>query len=309
MTSQVGIDISGVQPAQVPGDWLFVVVKTTEGTSVVNPKASAQWAFAGQFPHRGLYHYARPRMGGSVQGAAVQQAKTFCDDALSRGFRPNVDLWQLDCEGMENEAVTNADWLSFVPSFMGYALAQLGSAGFVYVGRYFAQPAFSTLLERYAWWLPDYGPNNGQDHGLPAGVLPVIHQFTSDGGLDKNVVTDPARFASLLKVKVPTVPDKVHPEFQPPAQAISLTRFTHRTLGVCAAQLNSDGGVFCDPPSAYLGGPNQHGPGSLEPYFVGRTPALIREPNGAKELALYGRFGYVVVDTAQEPYHYDNPPK
>jgi hypothetical protein len=44
--SDIGIDISGVQDASVvtSDDWIFVVVKTTESPSVVDPLADEQWA-------------------------------------------------------------------------------------------------------------------------------------------------------------------------------------------------------------------------------------------------------------------------
>lgn len=296
MVGSVGIDISGVQPAEVPGDWLFVVVKTTEGLSVVNPLASQQWAFAQRSPFRGLYHYARPHPGaGALSGLA--QAKVFADDALTRGFRKGVDLVQLDCEQTGNENVSSADWSAFVPAFMDSVLARLGALSFVYVGRFFHADVFGPLVQhgRYNWWLPDYGPNNGQVHPLAAGVLPVIHQYSSAGGLDRNVIANPAAWSMLTHGAFTAEVPKVRQEFYPPGQSVSLTVFTHPSLGECAAELNADGGVFCDPPGAYLGGVN----GLAD--FAGRTPAEIRRPNTAEQ-AKGWHTGYVIVATSGETY-------
>jgi hypothetical protein len=190
----VGIDISGWQPNEVPGDWLFVVVKTTDGLSVANPKAGSQWDFARRHPLRGLYHYARPgHSGGNAQAAF------FAQDAIRRGFRPGVDLWQLDCENKGNELVTGPQWEGFVNSFMAEARAQLGARGFLYAGRYFHPEVFGRLCAVYPWWLPDYGPNDGDPHPFGAPANPVIHQFTTEpGSVDRNRVYNQAAWAALM---------------------------------------------------------------------------------------------------------------
>jgi hypothetical protein len=113
-----GIDISGVQDVAVAaGDWMFVVVKTTESLSVVNPLADEQWAAIKPGARRGLYHYARPGL-----SPARSQAGMFCEDALRRGFKPGQDLWQLDVEGQLNENVTRSAWEGFITEFMEHAL-------------------------------------------------------------------------------------------------------------------------------------------------------------------------------------------
>ena len=188
----VGIDISGVQNVAIAsGDWEFVTVKTSEGVHVPNNLASAQLGAVRAGTRKGVYHYARP---GISDGAS--QANFFADDALARGFEPGKWMWQLDVEGIGNESVTGPQWRAFVDAFMEVGLARLGQLGFLYQGLYFFRDAIQP--QRYNWWVPAYGNNDGSLHPLPAGVNPVLHQYTSAGGLDRNAVHDVARWNQLI---------------------------------------------------------------------------------------------------------------
>ena len=90
--------------------WLFVVHKATEGTTYADPQ------FARRFPTirtiRGAYHYARP-----LDGDGGTQAGHFADTCLAAGFKPGVDIWQLDCEGMGNpkSMISRRSMLMFPP--------------------------------------------------------------------------------------------------------------------------------------------------------------------------------------------------
>jgi hypothetical protein len=275
----VGIDISHYQPNEIPGDWLFVVVKLTEGTHVANTSVAAQWAFASRYPNRGFYHYARPH---HSSGAA--QADFFADQALARGFRPGVDMWQLDVEGMLNEDVSGAEWAAFVPAFMNRALARLGQRGFLYVGQFFHAEALAPYTNTYRWWLPNYGPNDGNVHQLPGGVKPVIHQYSSAGGLDRNVIVDPSRF--FTTPPVPIKP-KVMADMDLSGKFVSYLR-----LRQGAWLLSEDGGIFTLEGHFY-GAP--HG----KPYWHGRKGARLRaNPN----LIARVRHPYVVVASSGETY-------
>ena len=192
MTNPVGIDISAAQPNTPSGDWLFIVHKATEGHDYLDP------AFAARFgPSRagaayvGAYHYARPLDG--YPGNA--QADFFAQTCLAAGFRPGEDLWQLDCEGTGNDGCTPAEWSVFVRAFMAEATAKLGNRGFLYVGQFFP---IGLDPNTFSWWLPDYGPNNGNVNPIANGKVPVIHQYSSAGALDRNVVVDTAKWNAIV---------------------------------------------------------------------------------------------------------------
>lgn len=218
MTQPLGPDVSGFQTPNVlsVGDWLFAFVKLSEGTGASNRNFRQQWSDALRFFKRGVYHYARPH---SSDG--LHQANTFCDLAYAAGFKHGVDMWALDVEGLGNdvkalgnEAVTGPEWVAFINTFMGQAIARLGPIGFLYVGQYFFPADIGPLTHRYPWWLPNYGINDGAVHGLPFGVNPVLHQFTSANGLDKSIVHDMAAWQRLTDdphgLFIPVPPTKEH---------------------------------------------------------------------------------------------------
>jgi hypothetical protein len=201
-----GIDISAVQGDSVPGTpWEFVTIKSSEGLHVPNYRIAAQWAWAAQFD-RGLYHYASP----FVSNGAVQSGY-FASDALHRGFVHDVNHWQLDAENGQNEGFN--DWGNWIDAFMQPTLSTLGARGFLYCGWPFVvQHGLQEHVKRYKWWLPDYGPNNGIDHGYPAVPAEfqkyvVIHQFCSmPGTLDRNTVVNRTAFSPAPPVKVKPMP-------------------------------------------------------------------------------------------------------
>jgi GH25 family lysozyme M1 (1,4-beta-N-acetylmuramidase) len=204
----VGIDISADQPSVPAGDWLFIVHKATEGLDYVDPDFKARFPTLNGNGLRGAYHYARP----TDAYSGVQQAEYFAVAVLSSGFRPGVDLWQLDCEATGNESVGDAGWTLFVNDFMHHATQMLGNRGFLYVGAYFSIGAFTELVRQYNWWLPDYGVNDGEVNPF-AGTLvatPMLHQYTdcawgSFGPLDRNVVNNEQAWAFMFPPPPPVV--------------------------------------------------------------------------------------------------------
>lgn len=200
----VGIDISGVQPDDVPGNWEFITVKATEKNYAPNPRLAAQWRNAAR-TDRGLYHYAVVG-----QSSPQEQAAFFAQIALGLDtpFQPGVDHWQLDCEGELNAGVTPTQWQQFIPTFMDLTLAKLGPRGLFYAGWYFiVANGLQPLVKKYKWWIPAYGVNDGKDYGIPSGPDPadvVVHQFTSFGGLDQNKIIDPVRWKAAAPAPAPT---------------------------------------------------------------------------------------------------------
>ena len=265
MPASIGIDISGDQPDDVPGDFVFIVVKSTEGNRVVNPRVHAQWANAARTT-RGLYHYARPAIS---DGAS--QATIFAADALGRGFRPGIDMFQLDAEDGENAGVGN--WAQFIDAFMGVALARLGPRGFLYAGWPFVQAhGLQDHIVRYKWWLPDYGPNTAPiDNGLAhlAGIADhvVIHQYSSAGGLDLNTIVNRAEFAGTAPKPVPPV-WKVKPMYDPAFNIPNVRGWCPGIGGKGAYLVTDDGALYCFGTEAVRG---MNG----NPNFAGRHAAGV----------------------------------
>lgn len=264
-----------------PGAWDAVFVRATHDSSGLDTGFVAHWATLRTTNQvRGAYHFAHP---GGSSGAA--QGKLFCDRVISQGWNPKRDIWALD---LEYYPETNLG--PWVDEFMRYCIGKLGDRGFLYVGwPYFvthvSHQDFS-LLHRYRWWVPAYGPNDGHDHGSDPSwpVAPTLHQFTSNP-FDQSSITDLREWQSLF------IPEAtVFAEFNPAIRVVSKCLFHHPTLGVCAADVQSDGSVFCTPGNAYLGGMN----GSKD--FKGRT---------AKRIVAFGQNGYTIIDATGETYHFE----
>lgn len=239
---------------------------------------------------RGAYHFARP---GASSGAA--QATFFVDRVLSQGWDSKRDLWMLDVEvpGLSGQALKQ-----WVIDFMEYAKAKLGDRGFLYIGWPFYVVHVDAqdfhLLFAYRWWLPNYGPNDGQQHDYHEGepVDPVLHQYTSKP-YDKSVIINATAWHDLFDPEV-----IVHQQFNPPLKVVSTTLFIHPDPtkgehGVCSVSVQSDGSCFTEPANAYMGGMN----GSKD--FHGRTAARVV---AAHKLPGHGKYGYVIVDGKNEMY-------
>lgn len=203
MAATVGIDISAAQGSVAPGPWLFVVHKATEGHDYVDPRFKERYATLASPPAlRGAYHYARP--GDGFDGKA--QAQFFAVTVIAAGFKPGVDMFQLDCESMGNFGVNGAAWAAFIEAFMLEATKLLGKRGFLYMGWPWAVTTLGAalatqLVGKYPWWLPDYGINDGQVHSVSApfevwGDI-VLHQYSSFGALDRNVIGNAAKWAQV----------------------------------------------------------------------------------------------------------------
>jgi hypothetical protein len=229
-----GIDISHHQKTFPDGDWEFVVVKATEGASHVDPKLDKYWDAASRFPRRGAYHYARP----NDARDGPEEAAFFQRTMLARGFRPGVDMWQLDVEGKRNEGVAPGTWRTFIADFMEAALRDLGAFGFLYIGFPFYRGIYGASdldpLRQFNWWLPAYGKNDGAVHAFRSNVpseLVVIHQFTSAGHLDRNRVVDQRKWATLngaTSAATPAIDEEVIDMRLIPRRALAHPKFAGR---------------------------------------------------------------------------------
>ena len=169
-----GVDVASYQAVEFPtSGYSFAIVKATEGTSYTNPRGAAQVLWAREHDmHVGHYHFAR-------KGSMRAQADYFLAKATDR---PGDSFW-LD---WEDSAVSNAQ----KDEFIRYVKSKRPNAR---VGLY-CNVNFWTNLDRTSYagdalWIARYGGTAGQP-GIQAAWL--IHQYSEDGGLDKNV----ARFDS-----------------------------------------------------------------------------------------------------------------
>jgi hypothetical protein len=278
-----GIDISADQAEDVPGDWEFFVVKLSEGHKLPNFKFDKQWSNAARTT-RGVFHYALP-----ADSDGTTQANFFADQALIRGFQPERDIWQLDCEDGLNEGVTT--WREFIIDFMTVGIARLGKRGFLYTGEPFLKAhAIQDLPFTYLLWFSDYGKNDGADHGFPPGIPVVIHQFTSHGNLDQNKIINPLAYAQpgpLLGAHPPKVVSLFHP-----ALTVNLSAWIHAPQQATTYLVQPDGALFC------LG---QHVVRGMNGHkdFVNREAARLELPNAAEKAA--GKI-VVLVDTTAKRF-------
>lgn len=240
-TPAVGIDVSAFQetipPTNNGAPWLFVVHKATEGVSFRDPQFSSR--FPATTGVRGAYHYARP---GYSDG--MKQAQTFATECLAYGFRKGVDIWQLDCEAQGNQGINGATWAAFIEAFYAEAVTLLGSRGFVYMGWPWAVETLGVqlatqLVSKYPWWLPDYGVNDGQIHAVSAPFEVqadiVLHQFSSAGGLDRNVIYNAAAYG---KVMAPPIDLKAIAALVALVKALTLRPLKQGDKGPNVARLN-----------------------------------------------------------------------
>lgn len=214
-----GIDISQWQGAIAPGAWDFIFCRATHdglGDDLMFeqhfPNALAR------APRRGAYHFAKP-----TESSGAAQAQHFAQVCMTHGFRPGVDLWALDFEA--NALGSHAANLAWIREFMAAARGMLGARCLLYVGWPYFEGACGAenveLLRESPWWLPAYGPNDGQPHAPTAPFVPCVHQFTSRGGpnlsgLDLNRVLDTATWSRLVGTQPTPAPV---PKPVPPTQA------------------------------------------------------------------------------------------
>lgn len=156
------------------------LLKVSEGTGFVDATwpARAHAARAAGL-HVGGYHFARPG------GSPVAQAQLFVDHLGPIGRRdlhPALDLETNDGN------LTPAQLYKWARDFGAAVHRRTGSRVLWYTyPAFIAEQHWQHPLGNGAGlWLADYGPNDGTDHGIPAGLTApwkraTAHQFTSLG--------------------------------------------------------------------------------------------------------------------------------
>jgi lysozyme len=170
------IDWHAVKRAGVFG----ALLKVSEGTGFVDQTwpARARAARAAGV-HVGGYHFARP------DHAPVTQAQLFVrhlGEVGRRDLHPALDLETNDGH------LTPAQLLEWARTFGAYVHSHTGARVLWYTYSAFlaTQDWSHTIGNGAGLWLANYGPNDGVDHGIPAGSTSpwktaVAHQFTSVG--------------------------------------------------------------------------------------------------------------------------------
>lgn len=178
------IDISDFQTVEIAGstDADAVIVKATQGTSYVSPKANAQYQLAkSKGKLLGFYHYA----GG---GDATAEANYFYTQTKNY-FREAIPI--LDWEKGQNAAWGNGAWaLTFINRIKALTgvtpLIYTGSDGVAQTGKYLANIAglwFAGYPDlRSSWSAPDFIYSTGAWKSMTG------WQFTdSNGTLDRSI--------------------------------------------------------------------------------------------------------------------------
>lgn len=170
------IDFAKVRHAGVFG----VLLKVSEGRTFVDPTFTARARAARNAGLRvGGYHFARP------EGDPLEQATLFVGHlgkVERRDLHPALDL--------------EVNYAKLPPASLHTWARRFGEHVHAMTGvrvLWYTYPAF---LAEQGWqhqlgsgaglWIADYGPNDGRDHGVPAGACSpwrtfVAHQYTSEG--------------------------------------------------------------------------------------------------------------------------------
>ncbi|MEG0239489.1 MAG: GH25 family lysozyme [Anaerorhabdus sp.] len=197
-----GIDIASYQSVEQAGmsGIDFCIVKATEGVSYVNPKCDPQYQTAKKAGHLlGVYHYASG-------GDPVAEADFFLKNI--QGYIGEAVL-ALDWESGDNASWGNTEWCL---KFVNHVHAKTGVWCVIYV-QASAIKQVANLSTICPLWVAGY-PTNAPSWDVPEFMYstapwPVytIWQFTSGGGLDKNIANlDRAGWARLTGKSGGTTP-------------------------------------------------------------------------------------------------------
>lgn len=172
------IDFAKVRHAGTFG----VLLKVSEGKTFVDPDYRARAASARSAGlHVGGYHFARP------DGDPLEQATHFVHHlgkVERRDLHPALDLEVNDAK------LSPLSLFTWARSFGAHVHAMTGAKVLWYTyPAFLAEQGWSHPLGTGAGlWIAAYGPNDGHDHGVPAGSTHpwprhVAHQFTSEGSI------------------------------------------------------------------------------------------------------------------------------
>lgn len=182
-----GIDIASYQSKIVPSKLTttdFVIVKFTQGTSYLNPYASAQYSAskkAGKL--LGAYHYA-------TGGDAVKEARYFVDQL---GTRVGECILALDWEGVQNSVFGSGKDVTWCKTWLDAVYKLTGVRAFIYMSKSVCRAHnWARVAEYYPLWCAQYANNSKTDyktapwtdsHGFGAWKSDTIRQYSSKGAI------------------------------------------------------------------------------------------------------------------------------
>lgn len=177
-----------------------VLLKVSEGKTFVDETFKHRADAARMVGlHVGGYHFARP------SGDPAAQATLFCSHlgrVQRRDLHPALDLEAND------DHLSPASLRTWAQGFQRHVHSLTGVRTLLYTyPAFLAEQHWSETLGTGAGlWIASYGPNDGRDHGVPAGSIApwrrfVAHQYTSVGriaGVKGNVDLSHARARRLV---------------------------------------------------------------------------------------------------------------
>jgi GH25 family lysozyme M1 (1,4-beta-N-acetylmuramidase) len=177
-----------------------VLLKVSEGKTFVDETFKHRAEAARMVGlHVGGYHFARP------SGDPAAQATLFCSHlgrVQRRDLHPALDL------EVNDDHLHPAELFAWAHKFGEHvhSLAGVRVLWYTYPAFLAEQHWQHQLGSGAGLWIASYGPNDGRDHGVPAGSIApwrrfVAHQFTSVGriaGVKGNVDLSHARARRLV---------------------------------------------------------------------------------------------------------------
>lgn len=163
---------AGIDPSVVPCD--FVIVKSTEGTTYVNPdfKRLAEATIAAG-KALGIYHYASG-------GNATAEANHMLD--VADGYIGRA-IFCLDWERVKNKLFESGQDAAWIDEFCGVIEGRVGSSCLVYISK-----SFMGLARGHKLWVAQYAdmnPTGYRDNPWNEGAYDcAIRQYTSMGRID-----------------------------------------------------------------------------------------------------------------------------
>lgn len=178
-----GIDVSNYQKdlnlAQSGAD--FCIIKASEGVGWQDPAMVKLCGTLASDQIYGFYHFARPD--GGAENTPQAEAQSFLNYV---GTHVGKSLLALDWEPAGCAGLV--DWAH---QWLNYVYSKTGVKPLIYMNqstenRYDWSPVAN---DGYGLWLANYGVNDGAVHDISVKHWSIVamHQYTSAGGLDKNI--------------------------------------------------------------------------------------------------------------------------